>query len=323
MLIGFEVKNPETGQKERFTLPEAIENAHKIGLPVMILAGIIKSIQDRGAGISATALTGCMRRTFWERTKDYYADPTDLLYKAFRGSMIHAILESVASDKVQIGNSYGTEIELAINRTLSRYIPETRFYREVNGFGIQASGQIDLLEMLDNGAMGRGLSSRKPKVIIHDYKTAEPYAIKLIGQKGLSEEHEFQTNFYSWLVSPHFNVVGLKIHYIGFGFCASTGSICVVKEFGRPTEVALPEASLWPEAKFLALAEPKIKILVDSFKLNGTPAGDPGDNGWRCKSCPFADSCDNRIISVKTKKLNGKEKDHAENQCELVGNGSK
>ncbi|MEW6558120.1 MAG: hypothetical protein AB1349_12355, partial [Elusimicrobiota bacterium] len=73
-------------------------------LPVMIRAGIIKSHQYRGESISATTITGCLRQTFLSRKVDYYANPQTLTYSAFRGSVIHTILENIAQSSFQGGN---------------------------------------------------------------------------------------------------------------------------------------------------------------------------------------------------------------------------
>ena len=61
-----------------------------------LLAAAIGELQDRGSHISTTALTGpCPRSTVLERKEPYVASIDDL-WRAFRGTMIHYVLEYTA-----------------------------------------------------------------------------------------------------------------------------------------------------------------------------------------------------------------------------------
>lgn len=87
-----------------------------------LVKGIVDSHQERGARLSVTTLTGgCMRGTLLERKEDYIGS-LDSAYAAFRGTMVHAMLERYA-------------------RTGS--LAEWRFYGEVDG--IEISGSPDLI----------------------------------------------------------------------------------------------------------------------------------------------------------------------------------
>ncbi len=87
-----------------------------------LIAGILGSHQERGARLSVTTIVGgCMRGTLLERKEDYIGS-LDLAYAAFRGTMVHAMLEQ-----------YARPGSLA----------EWRFYADVNG--VEISGSPDLI----------------------------------------------------------------------------------------------------------------------------------------------------------------------------------
>lgn len=61
-----------------------------------LLNAAIGSMEERGDNISTTALTGpCPRSTVLERKEEYIAD-VDKLWRAFRGTMVHYVLEDAA-----------------------------------------------------------------------------------------------------------------------------------------------------------------------------------------------------------------------------------
>ena len=61
-----------------------------------LVKGIVNSHQERGDKLSVTTLTGgCMRGTLLERREDYIG-ALDQAYAAFRGTMVHSMLESTA-----------------------------------------------------------------------------------------------------------------------------------------------------------------------------------------------------------------------------------
>ena len=61
-----------------------------------LLAASIGEVEERGQNISTTALVGpCPRSTVLERMEDYVED-VDRLWRAFRGTMVHYVLEAAA-----------------------------------------------------------------------------------------------------------------------------------------------------------------------------------------------------------------------------------
>lgn len=87
-----------------------------------LIQAVVGGHQERGARLSVTALTGgCMRGNIIERKEDYIGS-LDSMYAAFRGTMVHMVLESFARP--------GS-------------LAEWRFYTEVDGQEI--SGSPDLI----------------------------------------------------------------------------------------------------------------------------------------------------------------------------------
>ena len=287
-LKGF-LRNDANGEQVKVSLEDAVKNPQWFNLPVVILVGIIKSTQYRGDSISATTLTGCQRRTYWERTEDFYVAPQDLAYKAFRGQMIHTILESLVQQPVQMPGEEGVNIELAIRKAMLSFIPEMRFRRTMDlgdGSTVEVSGQLDLLEIVANA------NACKPMVIIHDYKTAEPYAVTKIAKEGLDADHVYQVNFYRWIVDPYYTVIGAVLNYIGYGFTAMSGSLAKFRRMGRDYQVEMPGVPLWSEEDFLAKTVPMVRTMRSAFIDRVIPPADGGIGGWRCHSCPFKSHCD-------------------------------
>ena len=61
-----------------------------------LIRGVIDSHQERGSRLSVTTLTGgCLRGTLLERKEDYVGS-LDSAYAAFRGTMVHSMLEKTA-----------------------------------------------------------------------------------------------------------------------------------------------------------------------------------------------------------------------------------
>lgn len=61
--------------------------------PYEVIAAALREIEDRGDGISATALVSpCPRSLILERKVEYITD-LDHLWRAFRGTMVHRVLE--------------------------------------------------------------------------------------------------------------------------------------------------------------------------------------------------------------------------------------
>jgi hypothetical protein len=277
-LIGFAVNGKNYSFKEALKDPLGIT-----GLPTMMLIGIIKNSQYRGKSISATTLTGCRRKTYYERTYDYYMDPKGLIFKAFRGSVIHQILETVANGGGAYTGMYGIDIDLAIDAILKEYITEKRFARvvKINGKDVEVSGKIDVYH--------------KSTFTIEDYKTTEPYPVLKINEKGLDVDHVFQLNFYKWITAPYLRVDNIILHYIGYGFVGITGRKTTVKQFAKNVTVDIPNVPVWDEDEFLYHALPRIEEMHNAFKNGVVPSKDPGENNFRCKSCAFGDRCSKNI----------------------------
>jgi len=245
--------------------------------PVMIRAGIIKSHQYRGTGISATTITGCLRQTFLSRTQDYYSSPLALIYSAFRGSMVHQILETLA------GGGFGGQdikVGLAIDEVMNDFYTEKRFYRDfplTAKTSVKVSGQIDIYQR----------STRT----LHDYKTMADKGIYYLA-KGLKEAHIIQTNFYKWLLVNILPVDKIKIHYISMGMVCTTGTHINFIDRNKDKSFDLPDVPMMSEQEFIKKVRPKVAEIHEAFEDGVPPTADGGDGGWLCKNCEFKNDCE-------------------------------
>jgi len=138
-----------------------------------ILRAMIAGMRQRVEGIRVTHLTGCLRRPVLEARHEYHDRPQNCYY-AFRGRMIHRILESAQ---------------------LSGAVTERRFRRTVEGVTI--SGQPDVIF---------------PRArLLRDYKTIRRIGSWLREPKAA---HVEQVNIYAWLLAKHFPIDRAEILYL-------------------------------------------------------------------------------------------------------------
>jgi CRISPR/Cas system-associated exonuclease Cas4 (RecB family) len=104
-------------------------------LPKPFLHALIESVEDRTGMISATSITSCLRKTYYEHTVNYYENILNV-YVPFRGKVFHSILESYKGED---------------------FLSELRIEREIDGHVI--SGKFD--------------SYDKVNQILYDYKTSK------------------------------------------------------------------------------------------------------------------------------------------------------
>ena len=264
-------------------------------LPVMLRAGIIRSHQYRGTGISATTITGCLRQTFLSRTQDYYAAPTALIYSAFRGSMVHQILETLSQ-----GNFGGRniQVDLAIDEVMHQFITEKRFYKNfplTPTQSVEVSGQVDIYH--------------KPTCILYDYKTMADKGIYYLA-KGLKEAHIIQTNFYRWLLQGILPVKKIIIHYISMSTVCTTGKHIVFIDRSKDKSFDLPDVPMMTEQEFIKKVRPKVAEIHEAFEDGVPPTADGGEGGWLCKNCEFKSGCDwygKNVLTSEVGAGNGKE----------------
>ena len=168
-----------------------------------------------GTYISATALLGCLRALYLERTEDWYQEPSTSWYSV-RGTLLHAILENpdfgglvhdmsgyvqrlidkgLASAEVgQLWLTLESDL-LAMASMLPKpyHVPDWESEREfemslgvIDGQERFLKGTIDVLRPL----LGE----------IIDYKTVGDKSLPYIGKFGAKAEHEIQFNIYRLLV---------------------------------------------------------------------------------------------------------------------------
>jgi len=133
---------------------------------------------EKNNELSITKLLYCARRTYFEKSIDYIISIHEF-YEAWRGSVIHKILEQSKQADCLIEQKF------------------TRKYKE-----IEVSGTIDKFDMKHN--------------ILYDYKTiASKYDDDRTLRWGNAKlEHQVQLNLYKWLIEDKFEVKHLVLVYI-------------------------------------------------------------------------------------------------------------
>lgn len=248
----------------------------------IVAAGILKTIQNRGRSVTASMLVGCPLSAAQKLILDHTVDPQDLVFAAFRGTIIHQIAEIIATKQNDFPGRLGVEIELAIKQVASRYLIEKRFYRKavVDGVTLDLSGQID-----------RYRFDRKQLL---DYKTLNDRGFHYILSEGARKEHVAQVNFQRWLMAaPEYEgrleVKRVEIGYVGMGGVIRTGRFNRIRSLngGELFKVAAPEP--WPLSDVEEQLLPTALAIHRAFVSEGRelPPADPGKNDYRCPFCPF------------------------------------
>lgn len=265
------------------------------GIPKVIRMGIALKTEDRGYMISATSILGCLRKTFWERTTDYW-ESLPKLYFAFRGTLGHMVLQNFMNQEVNERNP----LRRVIEEVRERWLTEYRFYKNIEG--IEVSGQIDAFEFT-NGSLKEG--------VLHEWKTTSEYQIPHLLKNGPREEHILQAQIYANLAKPALETQSIQIHYLTMSSgILSTGETFHLKKRknGQLIEetVKIPKVAMMKEADLLNLIVPKIKLLQHAFQTGSVESLPPADEKteFLCRGfCPFVDNCDHgREVNARVKK---------------------
>jgi hypothetical protein len=126
---------------------------------------ILDNIDNEHVGdmISATSMIGCMRKTYLERTNDYYDSFSNLWYSS-RGVWMHSALEALEGD--------------------IRWELESRYSLDIDGFRI--SGRIDAYDKINHH--------------LYDYKTSKDKNVEYIEKNGPKEDHIMQVSIYKYIL---------------------------------------------------------------------------------------------------------------------------
>lgn len=143
--------------------------------PHQVLSAMASEVRNQ-KGISTTGIIQCLRKTYLQMKEDYYVAPSDL-YPAFRGQMIHSIM-----DRVPIAE----EQDL---------IKERNYQVDIDG--VTFSGRVDVF-------------SPRLKLLI-DYKTT----VNFPKYGKAYKSHSLQVNIYRWLLEKNgFPIDRIEIVYM-------------------------------------------------------------------------------------------------------------
>jgi len=223
----------------------------------------------KGKIISVTQLTGgCKRKSFLERTVDYYVEP-DKKLPTFRGTLVHSVVEEAKS--------------LRLKR--AKWILEEHLELPVS----TKSGSWTLSGTLDAYDPGRKT--------IYDIKTLQDYAVgKMIKgenegtwSKHISDAYVKQLNLYRYMAHElkRFKVNRLRLQVIGFGRLFLTGTSV---KYGTKKDLqvyTVPDVPILPketvEEWIQSEGDQWYRIL---FEHAAAPVRDE-DYKWLCKICQF------------------------------------
>lgn len=151
--------------------------------PKAYLWSILRNIQDRGVGISATSLTGCLAKPFIQAVEGYYSRLEDLHWGSFRGSLVHGSMENF--------KEHEQSLDYLIERRLYGNVPRD------DGSLIEVSGQIDNFHI-----SGKKLNDWKTTSLIYEAKLPKP-------------DHVKQLWVYAWLLRENgYEVESAELFYI-------------------------------------------------------------------------------------------------------------
>jgi len=236
-----------------------------------------KANPHKGKLISVTQLTGgCKRKTFLERTIDYYIEP-DKKLPTFRGSLVH---EVIAQLDPKIAKRYKWVIEEHMELPV-----------------ITKSGAWTL-----SGTLDFYDSTHRT---IYDLKTLQDYAVgKMVTgkeegtwSKNIPDSYVKQLNLYRYMAHElkRFKVDRLRLQIIGFGKLFLTGTTV---KYGTKKDLktyAIPDVPILPKETVEEWIHTEgdlwYRIL---FENASAPVYDDGYE-WLCKSCQFfeTDLCPN------------------------------
>jgi hypothetical protein len=161
----------------KITFEECLACANTTSNPCQFTEYIIKqmfSYNEPRTGLSVTALLGCHRKVYLERTLDYY-EPLEWLWFRFRGHLLHAIAEHATQNNPD-------------------FITERRFSKEI--CGVEISGKPDIINVRHN--------------LLQDLKTCA--AIPKYDQP--YNNHGLQVNTYRYIIQPEIKIDRLEIIYM-------------------------------------------------------------------------------------------------------------
>jgi PD-(D/E)XK nuclease superfamily len=202
-------------------------------VPASVLVHIAnKAFTEKHIGqyISATALLGCLRELYLERTTPWYQEPPTSWYSV-RGTLLHAILEN--PDFAGLVNDMRSYVNRMVDKGMASTDLGTLWLTLESDLMAMASMMPKQYKMEDwesekEFEMPLGVIDGKERFIrgtldvirrlageVLDYKTVGDKALPYIGKFGAKAEHEMQFNIYRLLAERGYPV-GEKDTYVPF-----------------------------------------------------------------------------------------------------------
>jgi hypothetical protein len=227
-----------------------------------LLCALAPDPEDRrDAGISITMLTGCLRKSYFELTRDYHQRPT-CLYPASRGTAFHAWLEGYP---------------------LPDRVYETRFARDIvlpDGRVVRLSGKMDVLDPIER--------------LIIDYKSKREDRVPVC-PADVDRAYIWQLNGYRLILAE-----GIVVSPSEFGIRLQAGERVeypvdrlglVYLTMSGPTKLPVPVLPLLEVNDYFL---PRLASLDRALTLGPPPARDVPDpqGSVFCREwCPFQAEC--------------------------------
>lgn len=239
------------------------------GFPFEVLRGIHANLtKERPDSLSVTQLLGCPRKVFLEASEDYYVHPAEN-YAAFRGMVVHAVLEDSGSGATT----------------------ESRVEREYRGVPI--SGQPDSLRVVGSG---------EGRTLLRDWKSVN----KLPLYDNAYSHHQEQVNLYRWLLGLNPRLTDLEVVYLSMeGVKVIPLKRGGTNRYGRAIAQQVwtdEEVEGFLDKRLMVLdAQRRLNAPVAYHKVED-------DLLWQCEWCPVRKQCYERAaIEAKAAWENGEE----------------
>lgn len=172
--------DPDSGERTNFeeALQVARDHGQWGGFPYEVLLGMYKNLTKvRPVEITVTTLLHCARKVHLERQHDFYADPRRN-FPAYRGTVIHALMEQSAAPEAVVEKRYAREFE-----------------------GTLISGGVDWYRLM---------TAKNGRTLLRDYKSCD----ELPKYNTPYTSHRQQVNIYRWLLDLDPEQTDIEIVYI-------------------------------------------------------------------------------------------------------------
>ena len=281
-----------TGKEESFEywLGEAEAYGSALGFPYEVLLGMSKQLSGhhRPAGLSATMLLGCPRRSHIESLTDYYTDAAGD-YPAFRGTIAHSMLEDNQKESALVEHRFhrmyrGTALSGQLDKLELKNVPNPK---ELLGQWVRWCEDMYIWEQnaLPIDLPAQPVLPAGARFLISDWKSKH----ELPTFTYVFSSHQEQGNLYRWLCRIPAGMVEIEFVYVSM----EGVRVMPLYDGGTFRNGRAKPQQLWTDEQMEEFLNRRMVPLAVSAKYKKPIAYDrvPTDDLWECGYCPVRQQC--------------------------------